>query len=777
LLLLGALMRPPEAPRLLLLLSSRTDILPDGLRDLAAGVSTGNDRILPGDLRRVDLGPLEPKMAYRLARILLHRASRHHDVSTSAIATEAQGHPLYIHELVRHATTPGAGQSARPRLDEAIWNRICQLPAPARAVLELVCVAAVPLPRHIIAHAARADSQELARQVALLRVAHLVRTGGRRDADTIEPYHNRVREAVLENVGKEERRDRHQRLAAALQGAGFATQRPQLLVRHLEGAGQIRKAAELAEEAARRAAEALAFDRAAELCRTALRLGDYEGAARLELQISLGDALANAGRCAEAARVYTEATEGADPATRLDCQRKAAQQYLIGGHIDKGLDLLDSVLADIGVSLARSPRRALASLLLQRLRLRMRGLGWREKHASQIAPEMLKRLDILDVVATGLGVVDTVRAMDFQARALRLALEAGERSRVAKGLCYESILVATKGGTSRGRAKALLQEARRAAGETEDHYVEAWTTSASAFLSYFGGHFVRAAEQYARAEVQFRERTVGSVWEINNVRVFGLHSLRLAGSFARLATLQDEYVRDAMQRGDRYMETTLRRANAVLSLIGDRPQDTLEELTRATWMAPEETFHLQHWYELEARGQLALYTHEVARAAEELAPSFERLARSLLLRLQTVRTTAHWLRARMHLVLAATDGAHAGRSLRQASRFGRSLTHEDVGYAKAWGLLVCAGVSARRGRTDDAVTKLRRAVETADLNSLAFVVALARRRLGELLEGEEGAAMVAAADEWMRGEGIVNPASLLVAFAPGFDGAGEGGQP
>jgi hypothetical protein len=46
--------------------------------------------------------------------------------------------------------------------------------------------------------------------------------------------------------------------------------------------------------------------------------------------------------------------------------------------------------------------------------------------------------------------------------------------------------------------------------------------------------------------------------------------------------------------------------------------------------------------------------------------------------------------------------------------------------------------------------------------------AAARRRLGQLLGGNCGQALIAQADAWMAGQGIVNPARMTAMLAPGF---------
>ena len=75
---------------------------------------------------------------------------------------------------------------------------------------------------------------------------------------------------------------------------------------------------------------------------------------------------------------------GADDLQRVELQRRGAEQFLIGGHIDRGRDLIRTMLADLGMSVPRSPRAALLPLLWRRARLRWRGLHFTSRAAGQI---------------------------------------------------------------------------------------------------------------------------------------------------------------------------------------------------------------------------------------------------------------------------------------------------------------------------------------------------------------------------------------------------------
>ncbi len=761
--LLRELTQPPAPPPMLLLVSRRSED-----RRLGAASTYADLRdVLVGDVRNVEVGTLDRDAACALADYLLRSSSSSVEHRAQEIAVEAEGHPLFIQELVHHATELGRPVE-RLRLEEAIWMRVENLPAAARQIMELVAVAGTPLPRDVVRHAAKLEYPEFRKHVSLLRLASLVRTSGLRGSDHIEPYHDRVRESVIEYLDEGTRVARHQRLAVGLESSSsLVAERPELLLKHLEASGQAERAVNYAEEAARRALNALAFDRAAEFLGAALRLHPHDEDAERELRLLLGDALSNAGRGAEAAEVLTIAAEGADSTTRLECHRRAAEQLLISGHIVDGLTALTALLGEIGVEMPRTPRRALISLLWYRFKIRIGGVRWKERHDKEIASSDLTRLDVYKAATIGLNMVDTIRGADFQARLLFYALRAGEPRRIGRALAHEACYLSTQGQRSRARALRLIERGTAIAERTRDAYLDAWLVTARGLNEYFSGKFQTAVETLANAQEVFRDRTVGWTWELATVRIFHLFALRHTGNVGELGRLAREYVRDAHRRGDRYSETSIRRTRHSAWLALGEPDKAHEELERALWTPPEGGFHLQHWYEIEARAELALYEGNAAEAAEELASSFDLLDRSLLLRVSMVRTVTFGVRGRLAVAIAknAEDPSAAHR---QALRFARRLEREDTEYQKGWASLIKAAVYAQTDRGEQAVSELARAEEISEAAGMSGCAAAAAWRKGELLGGVEGDALVSRARQRLRGHGVVDIARHLDIIAPGF---------
>jgi hypothetical protein len=735
--LLADLVQPPEAPRVLLIATVRTAAdgeLPDGLVDGAAA--------LHGDVRRVRVGPLTEEAARQLASILAPQLADTSPDVIEAIIGDAHGHPMFLLELLRYMEAR-PDHSRAVRLDDALWSRITLMPADARNALELVCVAGSPIAQSIVAMAADQTGATWSKTSSLLRASQLARTGGASQSDVIEPYHDRIREAVTARLDEGALRRAHERLVVALDRAGETEAHPEALVRHLVAIGEDDRAAHNAQRAADAAIGALAFDRAADLYATTLRLGlpTYTKKDILAVRRAMAEALSNAGRAAESGDAFLVAANGADAATKLTCRRRAAEQFLISGHIERGLEALGSVLDHFDVALPATPRRALASLLWNRAKLRLRGRRWTPRSEQQIAPEELVRFDVYRAVARGLG------------------------TRVAMATAFEAIFYAAEGGKGFDRARRMLDEAHALAADQNSPELDVWLQLAEGMLGMFGGRFPATVVHLDNVEVGLRD-DVGNTWELNNTRVFRLQVLRFAGRFARLRREFAQLSRIAERRGDRYVQTSMSRSLSFLSLLDDDPVEARRVLESTTWVPPEGGYHIQHWYELRARSEIVLYEGSVATHIVELMKGYDALERSMLTRIQFTRSLALWMRGRILLAHHIETGE--ATSLRDARRRLSQLRKETRGYIQVWAHLLDASVTAATRGGPAAIGPLRAAIEGAKTHGMELMSALAKRRLSALVDRSEAEELIAETDEWMTAEGVANPSRMTMSMIPGF---------
>jgi serine/threonine protein kinase/tetratricopeptide (TPR) repeat protein len=758
--LLAELLKPPRAPSLLLIATMRP-----GLEHAGGMTPEEVSAALRCPVRRLALSRLPPDEARALAALLLERGQPLAQVSAEAIAEEAGGHPLFIDELVRHWLQSGATAPAPLKLDEVLAARVERLDPRARQLLELVAVAGAPLPEDTARAAADAEVAQFGKLVALLRVAHLVRGVKAGGADGLEPYHDRVREAILNRLAPERRLRCHERLAVALEVSGDAD--PERLAVHWREAGATEKAGSYAQAAAEQAAAALAFDRAARLYRRALELKPVSGAEALRLRTQLGHALANAGRGAEAAAAYTEASKDANPAEKLELQRRAAVQLLHSGRVDEGLEALRSVLASVGMKLARTRSAAIASFLLRRARIRLRGLHYRARDASQIPADLLTRIDVAFSVTEGLGMVDYTRAADFQARHLLLALEAGEPYRVVQALCGEANFRALAGGARARSAQKLLDDARAIATERNDVYLRAFTDGSTGMVAFQRGDWRTCIEHTARAENLFRDRCTGVVWELNTARLFHLFALNLRGQLgemnARLAVL----IKSAQERGDLYTDVVLRTSVGYFPfLAADDPAGGRRDLDDALGRWSSHGFNLERMQALMSSVYIELYAGDSVRAWELLERAWPEVKASLLLRATLLRGIFLTTRARAAMSAASVAGTPA--LYRAVDETARELDRQEHTFCHAFAHLCRATLAHLRGDDATAAQLLARAESLFASADLGLFRQAARFTRGRLIGGADGKALADEADAYLRSEGMKVPARVFATCTPGW---------
>jgi hypothetical protein len=175
---------------------------------------------------------------------------------------------------------------------------------------------------------------------------------------------------------------------------------------------------------------------------------------------------------------------------------------------------------------------------------------------------------------------------------------------------------------------------------------------------------------------------------------------------------------------------------------------------------------VQHWFDLMAQAQLALYEGDGRAAHARVAEVWSALERSLLLRIQLVRCEAWHLRARCALAAAAADPGAAGPLRAAAARDARRILGERVAWAAPFAHLVLAAVAG--GREPGRRAALEHAVHGFAAGGLELYAAAARRRLGEAIGGDEGRTLVAAADAWLAAERLRAPDRWVAMLAPGL---------
>ncbi|HVE87509.1 MAG TPA: hypothetical protein VND93_31845, partial [Myxococcales bacterium] len=578
-------------------------------------------------------------------------------------------------------------------------------------------------------------------------------------------------ESVQRSLEEPQRRAYHRELARALEAAStqtFASLR--MLVTHLAEAGELERAGQHAARAADMAAEALAFDQAAELYRMALQLLPSRAPREQQrLWVALARSLDYAARGADAARAYLKAAAGAQGQERRELRRKAAELLLASGHLDEGLTAVDDMLGEFGARLPATRQAALAALRWQRMLLRVRGLRYRAKSEAEISREALDRIDTFYAVQVGLTAVDNLRAFAFQTRGFRMALDAGEELRIGRGMALEGLNRATLGLSRQKEALDLISRARRIGEARGDAYVTSLSISCEGMALYLGGQFREGAARIAEGERMQRERlrhtSAAVAKELGAARVLKLQALRMQGDFQEMDRSALEYQRDAEARGDLFAEVSFLRGAAFRHLVADAPERALEDLTAKVWPPPHGHFHTQHWYSLRIRAEVALYGGEPNGRAF-LAEEFFAMNRSALPEMQVLRAEAVWLWARLCLLEAASIPDQRAAALREVREAVRSLEAEKVPYASGLAALVRGCLGSVTGDRAGAVKELARARE-ALADQMGLCAAAAAYRLEQLAGGgpKEGEAM-------LRALGVRQPARMADVVVPGDFGRG-----
>jgi tRNA A-37 threonylcarbamoyl transferase component Bud32 len=756
--LLSDLLALPDAPRLLLLACYRRDDAessPFLQAFLSSDGKAADRRDLPVDV----LGPAE---ARQLALSLFGAGE---EARAEAVARESGGSPFFIGELVQVARSSASAVAGGITLAGLVRARVDRLPHDERRLVEVVAASGRVMSEGAALRAAGIEAPE-PELLIRLRSARLLRSVGTESGAMVEAYHDRIREAVIAGLPPEALRGCHARLAAALEGLAGAD--PEAVADHLHAAGEAARAADYYTRAAERAEAALAFDQAARLYRQVLELVPLKRGEGWELRGKLGDALAHAGRGAEAATEYLEAAQGTSGVASQEMQRRAAEQYLLSMHVEQGIAAARSALQQVGINWPATPRRTLLALLWQRARLRLRGLRFHLRPPQQIPVVEVQRADTCWSLATGMNYIDPLRSYYFMDRGLLQAFRTGDAGRVARGLAVRATHVAAAGPAARWRADRLLAHARALAEQSGDWQARGIVVLAGSAVAYLCGQWREALRLAESAEQIFRSHCTGLYWERSSANVFRVWSLFWLGEVQELMRFCPLMIKEAQERGNLYAVATVGTLTRPhLRMAADQVAEGRRELRELTETWSQAGAPIPHFYALHCHTDLALYAGDVAAACQYAGEQEFGLRSTFIGRIQNPRARGIASRARA-LLAACRVGIEARSTLRVVEQRARSLEREKRPDYTALAHLIRAAVACCQDDQVRAVAWLEMACAGFRALEMRLYAVAAERALGRLIGGDRGRALVATAEAWMVGQGIRNPARFAAVLAPGF---------
>jgi tetratricopeptide (TPR) repeat protein len=649
-------------------------------------------------------------------------------------------------------------------LEQVVGNRLARLPEAASHLIEIVAVGGRPLPVSVVATAS-GIAEGVSEATTLLGNARLARTGLRDGREVIEVTHDRIRETIVARLPAAAIREHHGCLAAALEETPDADL--EALATHLLGAGEAQRAARFAEGAAEQAAAKLAFNQAARLFRLALETVDHPTTEARRLRVRLAKMLEDAGRASEAADEYRKAARGAAAIERVELELSAAAQTVSSGRVDEGTDALRRVLAAMGMS---APRSALASVILLiffQVWQRILGGRLRERAPEEVSREERVRVEALRAVSEGLGTVDVVLGASMQARHLLVAMRMGDRLQVLRAMCFDLIQFAIADHSEGKRERRTLEAARGLASRTGEQgrlYLE----GARGLALYMRGRFREALEALDAVVAHPGEERLLNSAAGGNVLLFAVCACFFTGKLreeARRATL---LLRDVENRGDFYTAVCLRSTVMVdIHLAADDPDGARRHLREAMARWTQRGFNVQHWYAMFSETNIELYVGDGARASARLERDARALRRSFLLHSRFIGGFTAYARACCAVASIDADPESRLARVKEARRLARQLERAPAAWSRVLASLARAAAANAAGDRAEAIEVLREALARSEGADMWLHAWAARHRLGSILGGDEGVALVTQAEQAMTAEGVRAPARMAGLLLPG----------
>ena len=468
---------------------------------------------------QVDVGPLDPESATAWAELRLPQDLPQRTQLAGQIASESDGYPLVISELIRAVGSDG--DLGTTSYDTLVRARVADLPDEVQELLQFISLSGVALTADFLAALTDAPLEDVNEALRGLQQRGLVRQdraqNGRR---AYRPFHDRIESLVHGGLKDAQRSAMFRQLFEEASRGEFAS--PEKLVDYAEAAGDRAEALDQARWAAHEYERRSAFAQLAATRERILGLLEPGDVTWRELAAH-GLALQLCGRAGAAAEVFDRAWSVANrtkpTAEMVQVGLAAAQNHLHAGNSRIGIARLRETMQAVGLGRPRTGALALLLAFTRRM-----GIAVRQRLPSRPAlgsEELITWMQTLWAGATGVAMFDHLLSDELGTRHLQLALRTGDTSRILRATGYEAVFLARFGGAkTRSRALRKAHEAERMSEITNLPFDRAWCGMCTGTVHWLGGAWRRAQRHLQPALDEFDNRCRGASWEAVNSAAF-----------------------------------------------------------------------------------------------------------------------------------------------------------------------------------------------------------------------------------------------------------------
>ncbi len=707
----------------------------------------------------------------RLGAALLQGADIEDCNDSQRIADESKGDPLFIRMLVENLIRshrcefPTGGKKSTWTLESVMDDRVASLDQHEQVALEILAAAGRPIDERVLETIVETENHFIG-LVRSLRVKRLVHRLG--DAESIEPIHDKLREAMLRRLSSTRLAQHCLTLAHRLDRSSSDRNDEQLADLYRRG-GESARAGECYVAAAQTAHSVFAFQRAVEYLEYAISLLNPSGERERTLQIGLADALANASRSAESAAHYLVAASLSNEFERPRLQQLAALRLLTSGHVADGTGTLKLVLAHYRLPWPQNRLSAMLGLLARMARLRICSLSIR-RTGHPTAPSPAKssiddaKIEACWSAAAGFSLVDPLRGAFYTTETLLRSLRSRSQATLPRDLAAYVGQVAIGGSQSRSATRRVLVASRSLVRSRREPYARGTLCLSRGIAALLRGEWSAALSGCDNAVRHYFDGNChGTTWELATARTFALWALQYQGNLPELARRQPDLMRAAKEAGDLFATLNFgTQVTAHLELAADNPDESHRRLNEDQTRLSDQGFFIQHHNFVLARTYTFLYQGRVADAANAIDGQWKNYRREFLSRIQQVRIDHHQVGIRVLIALAA-EKIDRSKNLLAARSEIRRLRRERVPWATAMAMAFDAAADQVAGDPEQAISKLKSSIELlrkVDMN----LFAIAAQHHVDSRTGTEGERL---ATQWSE-RGVINGSRMARTLIPGF---------